>query len=332
MLILKTNLVAAVTVVVLYSGLRFLLYEADLATTQSISRKEDEHSHSKKRNHSHPWLRTTDLIHSDNINTSPIVIEEYNTVFFLMAKVASTEFLRFITRLQGNPHWCKSGIHLHYHNMTLLSKYSVEEAQEMMTSPKWKKVIFVRHPKARILSAFLDKAVDNSVNFVDEFCGAYGRKGHNKNECIQKHKDFDFFVKKFSPVLNTNVHWRTIYSRIDEKWWPYIDFIGNMDSLRDDAEEFFSSIHSNIDGVSAWDRVGKSGWSGKHSNDCSDNLSSPKPFLGVSDASHTTHAIDKMKTYYTPELEKYIEHKYADDLTNPFFEFSPISLFPKDES
>lgn len=277
----------------------------------------------------HPWLKSSDLIYNGKRNTVPIVNEEYKVVFFLMAKVASTEFVRFFARLQDNPNWCSANIHRPYvHKLKMLNSYSVEEAQEMMTSPEWKKAIFVRHPKQRVLSAFLDKAIQYSDRFVGEYCKAYG-KFADFDECVDKHEQFDFFLKKITTTLELDVHWRPIYSRIDEKWWPYIDFIGNMDTLRDDAEAFLSSIHSNVDGLSAWERIGTSGWGGKDNDDCTKNLENDMPFLGKSDPTHTTSAKEKMIKYYTPDLEAFVEQKYADDLQNPFFHFADIKLFPQ---
>jgi hypothetical protein len=276
----------------------------------------------------HPWLKSTDLVYNSERNTVPIVNEEYNLVFFLTAKVASTEFVRFLARLQNNPKWCKSNIHHpQVHNLRLLNTYSQEEALEIMTNPKWTKAIFVRHPKSRLLSAFLDKAIQFSKRFESEYCRHYGKLA-SYDECVEKHEDFEFFLRSVTRTLKYDVHWRTIYSRIDEKWWPYINFVGQMDNLKDDAKRLFSSVHSNVDDVSAWDRIGESGWNGVKSSNCDDNLKAAIPFLGKGDAMHTTSARDKMKKYYTPELEGFVERKYADDLQNPFFSFTPIKLFP----
>jgi hypothetical protein len=292
----------------------------------------------------HPWLRRTDLIYNHDRNTPPIVIEEYNLVFFLTAKAASTEFVRFFSRLENRPNWCADNIHKpQRHKLKFLSSYTLKEAQEIMTNPKWKKAIFVRHPKARILSAFLDKCIQWSKRFVSEYCTNYGSilgSLHDFNRCKIHHEEFKFFLQDITTTLDKDVHWRSIFSRIDEKWWPYIDTIGNMDTLRDDAQALLSSVYSNIDNVSAWDRIGTSGWSGvkrkgKDQNghiadgqSCDLNLSSPLPFLGKGDAKHTTNANDKMRKYYTPELEEFVERKYYDDLNNPFFKFKDIKLFP----
>ena len=292
---------------------------------------ETNQSSSNQYHTTHPWLKSSDLIYNNDRNTVPIVNEEYNIVFFLKAKVASTEFIRFFSRLQNNPNWCKTDIHnSNVHQLTFLNDYSIDQAQAIMTNPKWKKVMFVRHPKARLLSAFLDKAKQYSERFVDEYCNTYERlKPNSFQDCVDNHEDFDYFVREITTTLDKDVHWRTIYSSIDEKWWPYISNFGYMDTLRDDAELILSSVYSNVDGVSAWDRISSYGWSGVKTNEsCQDNLRSDSPFLGKGDIFHTTSANDKLKSYYSRELEAFVDERYADDLQNPFFHFGKVTLFP----
>jgi hypothetical protein len=280
-------------------------------------------------------LQENDLVYKPQRNTVPIVNEEYNLVFFLVAKAASSEFIRFLSRLQGSDHWCdSSGIHhKEINELRFLSDYPIEEAQEMMTSPKWHRAIFVRDPKPRILSAFLDKAVQHEKHFMRSNCPIWAEatadRGGTLDECIEKHNSFEFFLRNITTTLNLNVHWRSIYSRVDEKWWPYMNYIAHMKDLSEDAEHFLSSIHSNIDGVSAWDRLGKTGW-GDNERNCS--ATGHLPFLAKKDSIHHTDARQRMRQYYTPELEKFVETHFADDYNNPYFHFSELKLFPDDDS
>jgi hypothetical protein len=256
------------------------------------------------------------------------VIKEYNLIFFLQAKVACSEWLRFFMRLENKAEWCANGVHKSVNDtMTRLSDYSLEEAQSMMTDSKWRKAMFVRHPKPRILSAYLDKFVNHQRFFKQRVCPNYTRLGgRNVTECIEAvvRKDFSFFLKEITTVNRDNVHWRSIYSTVDEKWWPWIDEIYDMENISETAKMFLQSIKSNIDGVSAWDRVGKTGWS-ENVRDC--NSHGDNPFLGKKDNRHKTDANTKMKHFYTPELERFVEERYADDLNNPYFQFSPIQLY-----
>lgn len=282
-----------------------------------------------------PEIEEDDLVYSTLRNTVPILNEEYKVVFFLVAKAASSEWLRFFIRLSGNPNWCSSSsicIHDRKENkLTYLSDYSPEEARKIMTSPEWTKAVFVRHPKPRLLSAFLDKAIEKSKKFLKGACRAYKNKGKDMDKCVKNHKDFGFFLNEITTTLATNVHWRSIYSRIDEKWWPYINFVGNMETLSDDAQTLLKSIKSNITGISAWDTIGTTGWSSNERR-CEETIDSEGEFLSRRDKKHTTKARDKMLQYYTRELEEFVEQQYRDDLNNSYFHFEPISLFDREGS
>ncbi len=282
-----------------------------------------------------PKLLKSDIIYNARRNTVPIVNEEYNIIFFQVAKVASSEWSRFFIRLQNNDDdtkWCsKDRIHDPRQNgLKYLTDYPIREARKMMLSPDWTKAIFVRHPKPRILSAFLDKAVEKSDHFTQETCKIYWAKGKSYEDCMNHHKEFDFFLHEITTTLKDNVHWRSIYSRVDEKWWPYINYIGNMDNLSEDAKALLQSVHSNKTGVSAWEKIGTSGWS-DNERDCESTILSDGEFLAKRDVIHTTRAREKMLKYYTPNLEKFVEDQYADDLDNIFYDFDQIQLFKADK-
>jgi hypothetical protein len=273
-----------------------------------------------------PKLKSTDLIYNGRRNTVPLVIQEYNLIFFLQDKVASTEMVRFFMRLENKTEWCNATIHANVKGtMTLLSDYSLDEAQSMMIDPKWKKAMFVRNPKPRILSAFLNRFVVLRDRFITKTCPQYARLGgKNVTECIEavKREDFSFFLKEITTVNHENVHWRSIYSTVEEKWWPWIDEIYEMGDNSEVFKTFLQSIKSNIDGVSAWDRTGKTGW-GEYEVDCNGDHA----FMEKKDSRHATDANSKMRQYYTPDLEKFVEQRYADDLNNPYFQLTPIKLY-----
>jgi hypothetical protein len=290
-------------------------------------------------NDNHPKITAKDTIYSGD-NTVPIVNEEYKIIFFPVSKVASPEWLRLFMRLNNDPNWCSNDLFYNHklNGLKYLTDYSSpQKLNEMMTSPKWTRAIFVRHPVPRILSSFLDVSVQKKEHFESQTCLIYSRMGTNYtgentakiekryDECVKNHFDFEFFLKEITTTLPDHVHWRSIYSRIDEKWWPYINVIGSMDNLSGDAKALLKSIHSNISGKSAWDEIGKSGLS-DNEIECK-HIGSE--FFQKKDKRHTINQ-DEMKTYYTPELEKIVEERYADDMNNTFFHFEPMDLF-KDE-
>lgn len=274
-----------------------------------------------------PTLSRDDIIFHKGRNTPPIVNEEYKVIFFPVAKAASSEWLRFFSRLEGDPGWCSNDIHTHKHNV--LTNYKWADAQRMMTDPTWTRAVFVRNPKARVLSAFLDKVLSHRKTFEKRYCPKYVNNGGILDDCVENYMNFDFFLKNFTTFCSENVHWRSIYSRIDNQWWPYINYIANMENLSDDAQHFLQSIHSTIDGVSAWDRIGKTGW-GDNERSC-DNIGDGS-FFEKKDTKHHTDASEKMRNYYTPELERFVEIRYWKDYYNPYFHFTPFKLFSVNET
>ena len=243
-------------------------------------------------------------------------------------------------RLEHNENWCADlKVHRPEVNRLKLLHYPIEVAQEMMTSPNWTKAIFVRNPKKRILSAFLDKSIEHQEKFKRGPCKHYAttigksmgrptkKQLHMKSykTCKEMHEHFDFFLHNITTVIDDNVHWRSCFSFVDRKWWPYIDYIANMEDLSKDAEHFLKSLRSNVDGVSAWDRAGKTGW--RYGNVHEECVEEEGGFLSFIEPEHATNASDKMLKYYTPELERFVEKRYEDDFKNPFFRFKRMKLF-----
>lgn len=280
----------------------------------------------------HPKVQKGDFSNEVYVN------EEFKFIFFPVAKAACTEWVRFFMRLNKSPLWCSNeyehGIHsIKHENIKFISDYTLEEQTEMMTSRDWTRAIFVREPKKRFLSAFLDKS--HNPDWLRNFCPTYASRGGNETECIERRHDFDFFVKKLTVTLDDNVHWLPCFDYIDEKWWPYMTFISTMKNLRDDAELLLKSVKSSIDGVSAWDRIGKHGWGAnfKQYDDCEDSEDS-RSFLAAKPKGHKTGAskLKKEKKFYTPEIERIVEERYVKDLHNPYFRFEEIKIFNTSES
>jgi len=274
-------------------------------------------------------LDPNDIIYQtrkDKKSYIPVVNEEYKTVFFFIGKCASTEWKRMFVRMMGSAEWDTHAIHQKEVNgLKWLNDYSLEEAQQIMTNPEWTKAVFVRHPKDRILSSFLDKAVRHSEQFIETTCKKYGNLGKHGDEqtCIAHHLEFKFFLQNIISTIPTNGNWMQIYDQIDAKWWPYVNYVGHMDDLTKDAQHFLQSIISVKDGVSAWERWGTTGW------DLINGTSSFLNHLAKYDKLEYQRVTEKkLHKYYNPWLERYVERKYSKDLNNTYFQFSPVEVFP----
>jgi hypothetical protein len=76
---------------------------------------------------------------------------------------------------------------------------------------------------------------------------------------------------------------------MEEKYWPYINFIGRMETIQEDATRLLKQ-------VGAWELFGKTGWGANGK----DSIFQAK--AGGVGRYHATNANSKLKSYFTPEL------------------------------
>ncbi|KAL7552814.1 hypothetical protein ACHAWF_018766 [Thalassiosira exigua] len=105
-------------------------------------------------------LEKTDSIYREyNHSMTPIVIPHYKLLFFTIEKTGSTVLKQLMRRMTGHDDYYYHGGGIpHIANvsgLTVLTDYSLEEANEMMTSDEWTRAMFVRDPKERCLSGYL---------------------------------------------------------------------------------------------------------------------------------------------------------------------------------
>ena len=91
-------------------------------------------------------------------------------LYCAIPKVACTEFIRLMFRLEGDPFWWKDP-HFRTDAPTLLKKDDGAEAEHILNDGNWTKVVFLRDPATRALSAYLDKFVDSPSRGIH---GDYG--------------------------------------------------------------------------------------------------------------------------------------------------------------
>ena len=211
-------------------------------------------------------------------------------------------------------------VHPMKNNITTLYDYTLEDAEYIMTSPEWTRAIFVREPKERILSAFLNKMLGDKYYFRDRCC----KSGH---EMIQKRTildhvcdgkidemDFGYFLNRTQDCFDD--HWMPQVQAIDKKWWQMIDFVGYMDTVTQDSERLLKSLISDIDGATAWDKYGKSGW-----GDGNDS------FMQKNTAGHAKDAKVNLRKYYTPDLERFVEEHWSMDWEQKHLNFKKFKIF-----
>lgn len=265
-----------------------------------------------------------DVIHSDRLvepsdfiyeykpsqwDSAPIVVKDYKLIFFAIPKVACTTFKQLFRRMMNLTDWKVQGTNrMLPHNpstngLRYLWDYTLEEANEMMTSPNYTRAIFVREPKSRFLSAFLDKGVSQFGNFMRSKCC------RQRQDCMKKSQTSEGFLQVIQTCFDP--HWDPQSLRMEQKYWQYITFVGHFETLNQDGPALLKRI-------GAWEKYGLNGW-GKYDNDT----------LFKSKAVHQTHVTDsssKIWQWLTPSLERKIESYYADDYNHPLFGFHPTNL------
>ena len=228
---------------------------------------------------------------------APLVCETHKLIFFNIAKVASSQWKMLFRRMLGYDDWLTACPHNPKTNgLIQLSHYPLDQATDMMNSPEWTRAVFLRDPKERFLSAYLDKVhgemVDiPTVEWLQKHCPEAFEVFKVSNRNLS-----DFF--SFVQDCPDNVHWQPQIKTTDEKCWGKIDFFGHLENADVDAKAL-------LEGIGAWEEYGATGWG--------DN--GDQAFFGKHAAKeeHRTGSSEKMAQYYTPELEEAVEQYYAVD-------------------
>lgn len=240
---------------------------------------------------------------------SPIILESHKLVFFSIPKVGCTTFKQLFRRMMGFPDWkSQDGALMLPHNpqrngLKYLYHYSRVEANEIMTSPLYTRAVFVRDPKMRFISAFLDKALSNDGSYLkDKCCPGNG-------ECIEKAQMLEGFLQLAETCKDT--HWMPQSERMDPKYWKYVNFVGHLETAETDTRLLLQKI-------GAWDEFGKSGW-GKHEN--ASIFETPDDAGG-----HATYSRWAVWKWYTQILERKVEEFYSEDYFNTLLNFTLSNL------
>lgn len=262
---------------------------------------------------------------------APIVIPQYKLLFFTTPKVGCTVFKQLFRRMAGYKDWRSvGGAVTHNPNMNglkYLYHFSRKDAIYMLTSKEWTRAIFVRNPKDRILSAYLDKAAVRNTNTTT--VNIINKRG-NPNAMTSATVAAPYVVihccpksflcgriaqRSFADFLQvahscSDPHWASQSQRMEGRYWPYIDFIGHIENAAEDAKTLLTRI-------GAWDMYGASGW----------GTTGTEPiFASTGTIRHGTGATNQMENYYTPETEAMVEDMYADDFQNPLFGFGNSTI------
>jgi hypothetical protein len=184
------------------------------------------------------------------------VNDEYKFIFCMMPKLACTNWKRVFLALNDIPNknyimnelYSRHVHGMHGQHAKTLNKYSQPEIQERLQT--YKKIIFVRDPFERILSAFKDKMFrnDSSVfrDIAKKIIQLKRRDGTPKTgnvkflEFVQYLTDPDTFQSSYDQ------HWAK-YIHLSQPCILRYDFIGKFETMDADVDLAFK--YMGIDGI-----------------------------------------------------------------------------------
>jgi len=314
------------------SAIGNLLEQAKQAATHQVNQS---HQQQQQQPPSEVILESTDALYQKGTwDKSPIVIEKYKLVFFSVPKVGCTAFKQLFRRMMGYSNWQD---HQYYtmpflpHNpdtngLKYLSDYDMTTANNMLVSDEWTRAIFVRDPKERLLSGYLDKAVYSHGSYIRmQCCGRLQRDSEpwnsiqcatgNQHYVAPKGKEenapilpFLNFVRDIVPACN-DPHWEPQHTRMAPKYWNRINFVGRFENLHEDTKRLLEQL-------GAWEEYGASGWKSKNGLDGA-------IFDPSQQAQHGTKAQDQSskEKYFTPEVLYWLVKHYINDYEHPLLGF-----------
>mmetsp|Transcript_6113 Transcript_6113/g.17109 ORF Transcript_6113/g.17109 Transcript_6113/m.17109 type:complete len:363 (+) Transcript_6113:75-1163(+) len=265
------------------------------------------------------FLKPTDSIYRVDF-ASPFVLERHRLVFFTVPKAACTVFKQLFRRMQGHTNWHKQNNDLphkqQFNGLRLLRDYPLDVASEMLTNNTWTRAIFLRDPRERLLSAYLDKG--KKPNLINKWCCP------ETNDCGGvSAKSFKGFLTEVIPRC-LNDHWALQSRRMEPKFYYSLNFIGYIETAAEDTRQLLVEMgqrNGNGNGEALWDTYCSSGW-GKGKKD--------HIFQRISSIRHGTSSNDKLKQYYnSPEILRQTAQMLRLDLEHPLFQFSSVGASTK---
>ncbi|KAI2501963.1 sulfotransferase family [Fragilaria crotonensis] len=161
-----------------------------------------------------------DPIFNNMIESSSIVIESHKLIFFPVPKVADTLWLMLLRRMMGFDNWKSLDVDL-FEGLVRLSDFSIEQATEMMNSPNYTRATFLRDPKDRFLSTFVDKVMSNDASIKRSCCS----EGDN---CLRNYQTMTGFASLIRSC--DDKHWTPISTWIDRKFVSKLNFVGHLET------------------------------------------------------------------------------------------------------
>jgi hypothetical protein len=222
--------------------------------------------------------------------------------------------------MMGYKNWAKAGPHDPLKNgLKYLGNYPPKKQEEFMTSPNWTRAIFVRDPKSRLLSGYMDKALGDEryvwrhcckqlplikSTLIKKQCMILNEIGESKPLPTPDQFPLAMFLKGFVRQCRDQ-HWNQQFYRINPANWEFVNFIGSFENLARDAK---CLLHK----IGAWEEYGKFGWGGDLNNSIFERNT----------AHHKTSSKSHTSKFYTPQVLPLVYNYLRPDYEFELFNFT----------
>lgn len=233
-------------------------------------------------------------------DVAPIVVESHKLIFFTVPKVGSTVFKQLFRRMEGYLDYLQDEHPLPHapkrNGLKYLYDFEPHVADSMLTDPSFTRAIFLRDPKERLLSSYLDKGRQNAY-LQFHCCRGASPELYKTLDCANPREHLGPAADRagdplvsFHDFLNfvipscSDPHWMPQAYRMEGKYWKYINFVGRFETLENDTRKLLKHI-------GAWDDYGAVGWPNGHI------------FAGSATVSHKTGSSTLLEQFFTEEAE-----------------------------
>ena len=184
------------------------------------------------------------------------VSDAHKILYCAIPKIACTNWKAIMLILNGKT--VPKGKNVHHVTIPSLKDFSAEEVDRRLR--EYKKLIIVRNPHERLLSAYNDKFADRNKDsyFVRNYSpvirkntAKYMKRKYNRKYATDKKAKITFqdFVRYVGNVENKlsrrpECHWREIYQLCSPCAIQY-DYILKLETMSDDARYILSSINAS---------------------------------------------------------------------------------------
>ena len=204
-------------------------------------------------------IRRNDYIYSNqDFDSSPIVLEDHKLVFFPIEGNGADIWRLLFRRMLGHVDWRNET--LQFDGLKYLSDFSLEKADQMMTSEAYTRAVILQDPKTRLLSTYVRKVIQDDKNefMRTHCCGSMQQlvlpgSEYYVGKCAKTEApiSFEMFVNITQDC--DHPYWRPQSRRMEPKYFKFINYVGRFETIEKDAKALLQKI-------GAWDEYGANGW------------------------------------------------------------------------